>query len=86
MLTVYPSKEIQEARNCSLSCDIIEKDLKRLEYLVKEEVTGLTNTLMRTTVFSDMQRAYVREMDKISPHKAKDISSETSPRLALAAS
>lgn len=37
------------------------------------------NALMWSTAFSDMQRAHVKEMDKISSQEAEEISSENFP-------
>lgn len=76
-------RDIQEARNCALSCDTADKQLRRPEHLVKGKTTGFMNALISSTVFSDMQRAHVREMDKISSQEAGDVSSDTFRPLCL---
>lgn len=50
----------------------------------KKKITEFMNALMWSTAFSDMQRAHVREMDKISSQEAEEIGSETFRPLHLA--
>lgn len=49
----------------------------------KKKITEFMNALMWSTAFSDMQRAHVKEMDKISSQEAEEISSENFQPLHL---
>lgn len=44
-----------------------------------KKITEFMNALMWSTAFSDMQRAHVKAMDKISSQEAEEISSENFP-------